>query len=172
MGVKRDWLCRGHGVFESSDVAPICPKGCNTVEPIFLQPPAVRTSQRTKNIDSTLDSLAAQFGLTDLSTRNGSVMSSIAPHSKPDHIAASYNALYGDPRLEALRPRFASPNEVAPMMEAPGKRPFRGLDVVGDQLHARMGGNNVDKSLTVIQAETSKEDNARLASVLQGQQAA
>lgn len=172
MAVLKEYICKAHGAFESSDPNPRCKAGCNSIERVFLTAPSVRTSQRTKNIDSTLDSLAAQFGLTDLSTRNGSVMNSIAPHSKPDHIAASYNALYGDPRLEALRPRFASPNEVAPMMEAPGKRPFRGLDVVGDQLHARMGGNNVDKSLTVIQAETSKEDNARLASVLQGQQAA
>lgn len=168
MPVLKEFLCKAHGVFETSDASPTCPRGCNSIERIFLQPPSVRTSGRTKNIDHTLESLAADFGLTDLSTRNGSVMSSIGAHSKPAHVAASYSNLYGDPRADSLRPRFASPGEIGNMMEPPGKTPFRGLNGVGDQLHERMGARNIDPSLTVIEHKTSADDNAKLQAALQG----
>lgn len=178
MGVLRDWSCKIHGTFESSELAPKCRFGCNTVEPIFLRAPAVRTGQRTKNIDNTLTQLAADFGLSDLSTKNGSVMNSIPLHSKPDHIQASYHALYGDPRTEMLRPRFDNPNNVAGMLDGSGKTAalaMRDKETqlgLGDVLHGRMGNRNVDAAMTVIQAETSKEDNAKLQAILPGAQAA
>lgn len=65
MGVKRDWICAAHGVFESSEESPFCPSGCDVVEKVFLQPPAFG-SARTKNIDATLGSLSKSYGLTDL----------------------------------------------------------------------------------------------------------
>lgn len=180
MPVLRDWNCKAHGVFESSDPSPRCPKGCNAVEPIFLRAPAVRTNGRTKRIDSTLTELAADFGLTDLSTRNGSVMNSIRNHSKPDHVARSYDNLYsplagmggGAALANMLQPRFASPNEVAPMLEPGGRAPYRGLNGIGDELHNRMGPRNIDRQLTVVEAQTSKDDDAKLQQALQGQVAA
>jgi hypothetical protein len=168
----RDWNCKAHGVFESSEPAPRCPKGCNAVEAIFLRAPAVRTSQRTSNIDRTLDELATQFGLSDLSTRNGSVMNSIPLHSKPDHIQASYNSLYGDPRTEMLRPRFDSPQNVAGMLD--GKPATAALAMrdknhvgLGDVLHSRMGSGNVDPAMTMIAGKTTADDNAKLQAITQ-----
>ena len=176
-GISRDWLCKAHGVFESSESAPACPRGCNAVDPIFLRAPAVRTSGRTKHIDHTLESLAADFGLTDLSTRNGSVMNSIGAHSRPPQVAAAYQNLSGDPRMEALRPRFASPNEVLPMLNGtPHTAALSMKDQsgtgLGDMMHNSMGARNIDRAMTVIQAETSKEDNAKLQAALQGAKAA
>jgi hypothetical protein len=70
MGILRDWQCRAHGNFESSEESPLCPYGCDTVEKIFLQP-AVFRSNRTANIDRTLESLAKSHGLTDMNNRGG-----------------------------------------------------------------------------------------------------
>lgn len=165
MAVKKEFRCAAHGIFESSDKSPKCPSGCNSIERAFITAPAVRTNGRSKNIDKTLRDLAADFHLTDLSTRNGSVMNSIKPHSKPDHIARSYENLYAPFNQQGapnpLQPRYARASEITGMLDQ-GKRPFRGLDGLGDVLHSRMGGRNVDPSLTVIQAETTKDDNAKL----------
>lgn len=70
MGVKRDWICAAHGVFESDDEAPLCPSGCDVVDKIFIQPPGL-SSARTANIDRTLESLARSHGMTDISNRGG-----------------------------------------------------------------------------------------------------
>lgn len=71
MGVKRDWVCAGHGTFESDEESPLCPySGCDTVQRVFLTPPAF-ASARTKNIDNTLESLARSHGMTDISNRGG-----------------------------------------------------------------------------------------------------
>lgn len=177
--VVKEYNCKAHGLFETANSPPMCPRGCNAVERVFIQPPAVRTSGRTKNIDKTLEDLAGQFGLTDLSTKNGSVMNSIGAHSKPDHIAASYRNLYGDESAKQLNltPHFANPDSVANMLD--GKPNSAALAMkdknhigLGDVLHNRMGHSNVDPSITVIAGETSKDDNAKLSSVIQGQQAA
>ncbi len=71
MGVLHDFRCYGHGVFESSEEAPLCPfAGCNTVEKVFLQPAAFR-SNRTTRIDQRVEGLAKTHGLTDISNRGG-----------------------------------------------------------------------------------------------------
>lgn len=170
MPVVKEFYCRGHGPFESSDQNPKCPRGnCNGIERAFRTAPSVRTNGRTKGIDDTLTKLAADFHLTDLSTRNGSVMNSIRPHSKPDHVARSYENLYapfnqpGAPN--PLQPRYASAAEVTGMLDN-SKRPFRGLNGIGDQLHARMGSRNIDPALTVIEAETTKDDNVKFQHVI------
>jgi hypothetical protein len=73
--IKKDYRCLAHGNFESTK--PVCPHGCNTVTRIHLSAPAVHTSGRSARIDSTLNGLASQYNLTDLSNRNGSVASSM-----------------------------------------------------------------------------------------------
>lgn len=65
MAVLKEWLCLAHGPFESSVESPDCPMGCDTVERAFFTPPGLGSS-RTKNIDSTLESLASSHGLTDI----------------------------------------------------------------------------------------------------------
>lgn len=171
MAVMKEYLCRAHGPFESDDENPRCRVGCNAVERVFLTAPAVRTSGRTKNIDTTLDDLAQHFGLGDLSTKNGSVMSSIKESSKPDHIRASYQALYGDPRTEMLRPSFDSPSNLGGMLDGNASTAALAMHDqnhvgLGDVLHNRMGANNVDPSLVSIVGKTSADDNNKLQEVL------
>lgn len=74
MGIRKEYVCFAHGPFEAD--SPVCPEGCTTaVERQFRTAPGIR-SNRTRNIDSTLTALAKDFGLSDLSNRNGSVAQS------------------------------------------------------------------------------------------------
>lgn len=74
MAVKKEWVCMAHGNFEAD--APVCPAGCTTnVERVFLTAPA-GLSEKTKVVDTHLQRLAASYGYTDLSNRNGSVAAS------------------------------------------------------------------------------------------------
>lgn len=65
MAIKKEYVCFAHGAFESADDNPECPMGCDTVERAFFTPPALG-SGRTKNIDSTFESLAKSHKLTDI----------------------------------------------------------------------------------------------------------
>lgn len=69
-GVVKEFRCWAHGDFESSAETPLCPHGCDTVERVFLTPVAFR-SNRTANIDRTVQSLAASHGMTDINNRGG-----------------------------------------------------------------------------------------------------
>lgn len=97
MSVKKEFRCLAHGNFESSDETPACPYGCDTVERIFLTPPAFR-SNRTRGIDSTLESLAKRHGLTDMNNSGGQAVRRRSP--KQNQQQAEFNAFlrerYGD----------------------------------------------------------------------------
>ena len=66
MGVVKEWLCHGHGGFESTE--PVCPHGCTLVERAFRTPVGFQTA-RTRNVDATLDSIAREHKLGDINTR-------------------------------------------------------------------------------------------------------
>ena len=83
MGVKKEYRCLAHGNFESSEEPALCPYGCDTVERIFLTPAAFR-SNRTRNIDSTLDSLAKSHGLTDMNNSGGQAVRRRTPKQNTD----------------------------------------------------------------------------------------
>ena len=70
--ILRDYECLAHGYFESGETSPKCPYGCanSLVHQVFLKAPGIGTD-RTKGIDTTMRSLANDFGLTDVSTRGG-----------------------------------------------------------------------------------------------------
>lgn len=69
MATTKEWRCAAHGPFESAFAK--CPAGCvGTVTREFRTPPAFRTA-RTSNIDATLEHLAANHGMTDISNRGG-----------------------------------------------------------------------------------------------------
>lgn len=68
MGVQKEWICFGHGEFESEE--GVCPRGCSTVERAFRTPVGVR-GERTRNIDRTLDTLATSYGATDFHNDGG-----------------------------------------------------------------------------------------------------
>lgn len=89
MPVLRDYRCLAHGNFESKAAAPLCPHGCTTVEPVWLTPPSVHTGGRTRNIDRTLENLANDYGLSDLSNRSGSVAGSRS-RSQPQGLQAGF----------------------------------------------------------------------------------
>lgn len=59
-----------HGNFESVEPA-VCPKGCTTVQRIFLTAPSVK-GDATKRADANLRQIALDFGLSDMrSAREG-----------------------------------------------------------------------------------------------------
>lgn len=69
--VIKEYICPGHGAFSST--VPVCPHGCTlNVERRFFTAPGLK-STRTSNVDRMLRAVAADFGLTDMSNRNGSV---------------------------------------------------------------------------------------------------
>ena len=69
MTVMKEWFCMAHGKFESAK--SVCPKGCTTVERRFYTPTSIKTSDRTRNIDNTLQMLADDYKLTDINNQNG-----------------------------------------------------------------------------------------------------
>lgn len=68
-GVIKEWRCKAHGVFDSVEPAR-CPKGCTTVERVFLTAPGTR-SDKTKHSDRTLNQLALDFGLGNIRGKPG-----------------------------------------------------------------------------------------------------
>ena len=81
MPVLHDYMCLAHGKFESKEA--LCPYGCSAdmVDRVFLKPPG-STSARTRGIDRTLDQLALDFGMTDLSNQGGRAIKQAAPLSR------------------------------------------------------------------------------------------
>ena len=67
MAVLKEWVCMAHGVFESYHA--VCPHGCTTVQRHFKT--AFTLGNTAKGIDRTLQNLANDFGMTDISNRNG-----------------------------------------------------------------------------------------------------
>lgn len=65
-----DYECLAHGRFEG--VSAECPSGCSgsLVRKVFLKAPG-HLSDRSKNIDTTFQNLANDFGLTDMNNQNG-----------------------------------------------------------------------------------------------------
>lgn len=68
MGVVREFRCFGHGFFESEE--PVCPRGCTTVERAFLTAPG-HLSREARSIDRTFNTIAKDFGLSDMNNRDG-----------------------------------------------------------------------------------------------------
>lgn len=76
MGVIKEWICGGHGPFESDE--PICPHGCTAVRQEFRTPPGIK-SNRTKFTDASFEAVAREFNLSNLANHKGSVMRSVRP---------------------------------------------------------------------------------------------
>jgi len=98
MAVLREYRCAAHGEFESFDGE--CPYGCSArfVSQEFRTPPGFKSGD-TKNSDKTLDSLAADYNLTNMGNRGGdSVMQQLRkrPSERPTwgevpHAPAGYS---------------------------------------------------------------------------------
>jgi putative FmdB family regulatory protein len=75
--IIREYLCRDCGnTFESSDAVedvacPVCT--AQDAERVFLTPPSIK-SPTTSNTDRTLQTLAADYGLSDMSNRDGAAV--------------------------------------------------------------------------------------------------
>lgn len=65
--VLKEYDCLAHGPFEA--YTPVCPHGCDTVERAFRS--AFSIGGQSKNIDRTLDTLAADYKLTNMSNNGG-----------------------------------------------------------------------------------------------------
>jgi hypothetical protein len=69
--ILSDYRCFAHGIFEGWEAK--CPHGCSGefVEKVFLKPVGMM-SDKTRHNDSTMKSLASDYGMTDIkSTREG-----------------------------------------------------------------------------------------------------
>ena len=69
--ILRDYKCQEHGFFEGFE--PTCPQGCTDelVLQVFLKSPGF-VSDKSKAADKHLNSLASEFGMSDIkSTRAG-----------------------------------------------------------------------------------------------------
>lgn len=99
MGVMKEWICFGHGPFESEEA--VCPKGCTLVERAFRTPVGV-VGERSRNIDNTLNMIAGSYGLSDMNNDGGRgaarVVSSATKRGMVD--AEAYNGM--------LRKRFGA----------------------------------------------------------------
>jgi hypothetical protein len=71
--ILREYMCLAHGDFEAYE--EVCPQGCTTVERRFYTAPAIR--QVSRGIDNTLQTLANDYGMTDMRNDMGSVMESM-----------------------------------------------------------------------------------------------
>jgi len=91
MAVKKEWLCMAHGAFES--VKGVCPKGCTTVERRFFTPTSIKTSDRTKNIDKTLEMLAKDYKMTDISNQHGTAAVKRPDSNKVNQMEQLNNAI-------------------------------------------------------------------------------
>jgi hypothetical protein len=77
MAILKEYVCAAHGEFEAFE--PVCPNGCagRFVRREIRTAPAIR-SVRTGNADAISRQLADDFGLTDLSNKDGdSVMQNL-----------------------------------------------------------------------------------------------
>ncbi len=68
--IIKEYRCKAHGNFESSDENPVCPYGCDVVDRVFMTPPGFR-SDATRRMDSNTEMLAKSYGLTDMNNRGG-----------------------------------------------------------------------------------------------------
>lgn len=96
MAVLKEYLCHGHGKFETADEPPVCPRGCTSVERRFYTANGYIGS-KSKNIDATYQQIANDFGLSDMNTHGGTTAARVLTKQQKDAQA-----------LEAkLRHRFA-----------------------------------------------------------------
>lgn len=72
MPVKREFVCKGHGVWETTDKGEVreCPWGCESVQRYFSSPPGY-IGVKTRNSDRMQRDIASSLGMTDMSNRNG-----------------------------------------------------------------------------------------------------
>ncbi len=85
MAILNTFICSKHGEFQAwSDDSVRCPQAkCRCKPRQQVSGPSIRTSQRTPQIDGTLDRLAKDFNMTNLnSAREGENQSKHFSHSK------------------------------------------------------------------------------------------
>lgn len=87
MPVTREYECKMHGPFESRAEKPRCPRGCTTIQRVFLTPPGIKHT-RTSNTDRLLQMDMFGKGLSDYSNKDGITaaqrrVDAIAPDMKP-----------------------------------------------------------------------------------------
>lgn len=94
MPVLKEYRCGGHGDFEGYE--PRCPKGCTSVQQVFLTPVGTR-SDKTKQADRNLKQIALDFGLSNMASARTGEAARIKTKQQKEAEALS----------EKLRHRFA-----------------------------------------------------------------
>lgn len=77
MGIIKEFMCHGHGIFETDKVPARCPYGCKTIFRYFSSPPNVGNGV-AKRVDRIANAQMRSMGLTDMSNSQGrSVMQNL-----------------------------------------------------------------------------------------------
>jgi len=74
MAVIKEWTCKAHGAFEGTQAE--CPHGCSgegMISRAFRTAPSIQTAGY-RSVNGTIESLAAEHGLTDINQRGGDGM--------------------------------------------------------------------------------------------------
>jgi hypothetical protein len=74
----KEYACSVHGAFDSRAKAPRCPYGCSTIYWSPRTPPSIRTNSVTATMDALQYRVAAEQGLSDMSSRY--IGESVADH--------------------------------------------------------------------------------------------
>ncbi len=110
--IIKEFECMAHGYFEGGE--PICPHGCTgeiMVQRVFLTPPHIQSASYN-GINSTLESLAEEHGLTDMRNAQGEGMRRAdgAAHRRINHAMDIISSRSGENMAEYfgdIKQRFA-----------------------------------------------------------------
>jgi hypothetical protein len=120
--IIREWACGDCGTtFESSDAPDdvVCPH-CAGIEPerVFLTPPGIKSPQ-TSFKDETVKQLAADYGLSDVSNKNGEPVKKAGSGEQAAQFAT------GTPQAQQLLSRLGSNSDgfssVLPSLQKAGR---------------------------------------------------
>lgn len=114
MGVMKEWNCAAHGSFESDE--PVCPSGCHGpfITREFRTAPGYK-SINTKFMDQGMRTIAHEYGLTDMSNRNGK---SVMENQRKEK--GYVQPTWASDQIKHAAPGFSQRGEKAPVVDFSG----------------------------------------------------
>lgn len=111
----KEYRCKDcNTTFESLDADPACPTCTGDSERAFLTPPAINSS-KTSRADTIQKELAADFGMSNMSNRNGAVKG--APSDSPAQFGGNSKIMQNLAGLGAAGDNFS---QVMPTVQRMG----------------------------------------------------
>lgn len=133
MAVLKEFKCLAHGFFDGWE--PKCPNGCTGDELImrvFLTPVGMK-SDATKHNDSTIQSLASEYGMSDIkSTREGEAQPARFQQRKEDPYAIKWGAPSSIGQYDTASIRGESVNGLQSAKDSGSLRPLAPASITKD----------------------------------------